>query len=153
MLQFLNIPKVISWLVMACMVLLLVQCHPRLTSCREVKNGQFHFYVKPSKHFLIVRQDTLQKEIDLSTGDSSFWKIVWLNECTYAARYLSGSEIQSKEEKDFLTAHQILIQIQNVTPDFYVVKGFLDSLSSKTSSVDTIWMKNKNMKEDVKNKP
>ena len=114
------------------------------TDCKELKNGRFHFYGKQSNdHFLILRQDSLQREVNLSTNDTSYWRIGWIDECTYKANYISGGGIKSEEEKSFLQNHSTIIQIQKVTPDYYVVKGALDSLNSKLNIVDTVWIRAK----------
>ncbi len=112
-------------------------------SCKELKNGQFHFYGKQSSvHYLIIRQDSIQKEVNLATKDTSCWKVGWIDECTYTANYLSGG-MKSEEEQNFLRSHITIIQIQKATRDFYIIKGSLDSLNSKMSMVDTVWRKPK----------
>ncbi|MDB5199784.1 MAG: hypothetical protein JWO92_1747 [Chitinophagaceae bacterium] len=123
---------------------LFIQCHTSTKTCRDVKNGRFHFYGKElNKHYEIIRQDTLQKEVNLSTGDTSFWKVSWIDECTYTARYLFGGGEKSEEEKNFLLTHITFIQIQKATPKYYIVLGALDSLSSTFRIVDTVWMQAK----------
>lgn len=121
-----------------------IQCHFVDLSCKDLKNGQFHFYGKQSEaHFLIIRQDSLQKEVNLATKDTSFWKVFWIDECTYAANYLSGGGIKSEEEKNFLRSHTAIIQIQQATTGYYIIKSALDSLPSKLNVVDTVWMRAK----------
>lgn len=113
-------------------------------SCNDVQNGQFHFYGKDlGIHYLIIRKDSVQKEINLATHDTSFWKISWSGECIYTAKYLYGGGIKSEEQKNFLLNHTTVIQIQKTTPEYYIFKGALDSLTSKFSAIDTIWLKAK----------
>ena len=79
----------------------------------------------------------------MNTGDTSYWKIKWLSDCTFSASYISGGPQQSEEEKDFLTHHQTVVQILEITPEYYIVEGSLDSVNSEMSIVDTIWIKGK----------
>jgi hypothetical protein len=121
-----------------------IQCHFVDLPCKDLKNGQFHFYGKQSEaHFLIIRQDSLQKEVNLATKDTSFWKVSWIDECTYAANYLSGGGIKSEEEKNFLRSHTAIVRIQKATTGYYIIKGALYSLTSKLNVVDTVWMRAK----------
>jgi hypothetical protein len=79
----------------------------------------------------------------MNTGDTSYWKLKWLDDCTFSATYLSGGVKRSDEEKEFLTQHQTVVQILKITPNYYVVEGSLDSVNSEMSIVDTIWIKGK----------
>jgi len=85
----------------------------------------------------------MQKEINLVTKDTSYWKVNWIDECTYTANYLSGGGMKSEEEQNFLRSHTTILQIMNSTPAFYIIKGSLDSLNSKMSIIDTVWIKPK----------
>ncbi len=111
-------------------------------SCEGLRNGQFYYYGKQSgEHFLILRQGSLQKEVNTVTKDTSYWSVAWINDCTYTASYLSGGGMKSNEEISFLRSHITIIQVQKVTTDYYIIKGALDSLNSRMYLVDTVWMK------------
>ncbi|MCU7550898.1 hypothetical protein OCK74_17390 [Chitinophagaceae bacterium LB-8] len=123
---------------------LFIQCQSNSISCKDIKNGKFQFYSKRSgERYLVIRQDTLQKELNINTGDTSYWKVKWLSDCTFSATYLSGGPEKTEEEKDFLTRHQTVVQILKITPTYYIVEGSLDSINSDMSIVDTIWIKGK----------
>jgi hypothetical protein len=92
---------------------------------------------------LVIRQDSLQKELNLNTGDTTYWKVNWLDDCTFLAHYISGGLAKSDEEKDFLHNHKTVVQILKITPEYYIVEGSLDSLNSEMSIIDTIWIQGK----------
>lgn len=79
----------------------------------------------------------------MNTGDTLYWKVKWLSDCTFAARFISGGTQQSEEEKEFLSQHQTVVQILKITPEYYIVEGSLDSVNSEMSIRDTIWIKGK----------
>lgn len=123
---------------------LFIQCHSNNIGCKDLKNGRFHFYGKHSEiHFLLIRQDSIQKEVNVVSNDTSYWKLKWINDCTYTANYLSGGGMKSEDEQKFLRSHTTIIEIQKATPEFYIIKGALDSLNSKMTVVDTVWMRAK----------
>lgn len=87
----------------------------------------------------------------MNTGDTSYWKIKWLSDCTFSAKYLAGGPEKTDEEKDFLARHQTVVQILKISPTYYIVEGSLDSVDSDMSIVDTIWIKGKGMTKDSSN--
>lgn len=112
--------------------------------CSDVKYGHFYFYGKSTGNsYQIIREDSLQLEVNANTNDTSFWKINWIDECSYKLKYLHGGGSNFSQMKDFLIKHTTCIQIREVKPEFYVFKVSLDSFNSNMSLVDTAWMKAK----------
>ena len=53
----------------------------QMKNCEDIKNGVFYSYPKNvSKQYQLTRKGDIQKETDLITGDSSIWKVTWLND-------------------------------------------------------------------------
>ncbi len=67
--------------------------------CTQLKKGRFHSYTKQGTHIIINRIDGIQQDINTKTRDTTYWKIDWLDNCRFAATYLSGSGPKSAEEK------------------------------------------------------
>lgn len=112
--------------------------------CKSVKKGSFYFYGKTTGvHYKIIRNDSLQMEVNRTSNDTSFWKIDWIDDCSYKLKYLYGGGSTVAGIKDFLAKHTTFIQIREVQPRFYVFKVALDSLNSAEFDVDTAWMKAK----------
>ena len=109
--------------------------------CKRIKTGSFYFYPPAQqKGYLIIRDNATQKEINLQTGDTSFWKIKWQNACTATLSFLRKSQAISEEELSFFNSHKTVIQILSVTKDYYIFKGGLDN--TITSNItDTLWFK------------
>jgi hypothetical protein len=108
----------------------------------RVKAGVFYFYPKDSKEsFYIIRNDSIQKEINLNTKDTSIWRIRWQNDSLFNMRYWTGTKELSDAERSFYNAHIIMIKINNVTTEYYSFSGGLDEVSGITNTQDTLWFK------------
>ena len=110
--------------------------------CKDVKKGVFYLY--PSslpKGFIILRNDSIQKEINIETKDTSFWKINWKNSCTFNLKFIRSTQAMPEEEKKFYNLHQPVINVLGVTKDYYIFKVGLDSINAAKVIIDTIWFK------------
>jgi hypothetical protein len=111
---------------------------------RNIKTGTFYFYPPDrSGIFEIVRNDSLQIENNLSTGDSSIWKIKWQTDSVFTCKFLRGTKMMSIEEKDFYNAHVILFKIRNINSMYYTFSGGVDGIEGLGKIQDTIWFKPK----------
>ena len=89
--------------------------------CDELKNGIFYFYPQNcAKGFLILRKGTLQKEIDLSTKDTSLWEIKWQDPCTYTLNFIKSSLPKTKSQIEWLNNNLLVTNILTVTNQYYV---------------------------------
>lgn len=131
-------------ILLALLFIVFTDCQPRKQDCNSVKNGTFYFYPDRSNdRFTIIRQDNLQKEINLNTGDTSFWRIDWTTDCSFTAKYLYGGSLKSDKDKQFLNDHTTLVNILATTKEYFITKMSLDSISSPFTSTDTTWLTNK----------
>ena len=70
--------------------------------CTSIRTGIFFQYKNGNQLYsTVIRQDTLQTEINTQTGDTSYWKIRWTDNCTFSCNYISGFKSKSKEELNF----------------------------------------------------
>ena len=86
------------------------------SNCDSVKNGMFHFYQNNDQyHALVIRKDSLQTEININTGDTSYWHVVWLSDCEFTVAYISGSKAMSQQELDFHKQSALKFSIKTLT--------------------------------------
>jgi hypothetical protein len=112
--------------------------------CGSVKNGRFHFYQNNGQyHSIVIRKDSLQTEVNLNTGDSTFWRIAWVSDCQFTCSYISGSKIKSKEELDFYKKSTLIINILKTSKEYYTYNAFFTSENNSRSLSDTMWLKAK----------
>lgn len=109
--------------------------------CSIVKNGRFHFYQDNGQyHSIVIRKDSLQTEVNLFTGDSSFWKILWVSDCQFISRFISSSKIKSQEELDFYKKSMITFNILKITEKYYTYEALFSSGNLSKSFNDTMWL-------------
>jgi hypothetical protein len=112
--------------------------------CSNIKNGTFYFYPTNSQQkFLIIRDRSVQKEINMITYDTSFWKVTWQNNCVFNLKFIRKSQPITTEEKSFFNSHISIVKILIVKKDYYVFKGGFDSINSAIALTDTLWYKAK----------
>lgn len=113
--------------------------------CNLVKNGRFHFYQNNNQyHSVIIRKDSLQTEVNLITGDSTTWKIVWISDCQFTCSFIWSSKKKSQDELDFYKKSIITFNIRNITEKYYTYDAFFSSGNlSKNFFSDTIWLQPK----------
>lgn len=110
--------------------------------CNNIKKGTFYFYPSNSQSkFVIVRGDSIQKEINITKADTTFWKVSWQNDCMLNLKFIRKSHPISEEERDFYNAHTTVVKVLNVTKDYYSFKASLDSISTANPLTDTLWLK------------
>jgi hypothetical protein len=109
------------------------------TNCTDWKKGNFFSYPKnTNESWKSEREGNLQKEINLSTGDTSTWKITWQNECQYTLKFISGGNFK-KEELTFLKQNNLVFVITKSSEDYYVFNQYTDKVSKNPVFIDTIW--------------
>ncbi len=109
--------------------------------CRNVRNGKFYFQPRNSiKKFLVIRADSIQKEVEVNAHDTSYWKIKWTTDCSFTLEFSHRTNKPTIQERSFYASHKVVVEILNVTQDYYSFKAGIDSISS-ISLTDTLWMK------------
>lgn len=85
----------------------------------------------------------MQKETDLTNGDTSLWKVLWKNDCVFTTKYISGNSKITEEALAFMKKHKILYEIKNVTADYFTYQTFIDKTTNLPIESDTVWMHKK----------
>jgi len=108
-----------------------------------VRNGTFHVYPPDGQHFLVVRNDTSQLEVNLATGDTSYWTVKWSSNCEFTAQYVSGGRMESKEQEEFFKKTVAQFNIQKITSNYYVFSGTVKTPKGDRTYTDTTWLTEK----------
>lgn len=112
--------------------------------CSSIRNGTFYFCpLNPQKKFTIIRENSIQKEIDIKTFDTSFWRVSWQSDCVFNLKFIRRSRLISEKEKIFLNSHSTTIKILNITRSYYVFKADVDLGTTVSTLTDTLWFKPK----------
>lgn len=111
-----------------------------LYDCSTLKDGTFYFYPPDSSEpFQIIRKDSIQKEINMKTLDTSFWKIIWLNDCIANLHLIRTTRKIEDDERAFLFGHSSVMHVLSISDKYYIFQGGLDSLNSQFTIIDTVW--------------
>jgi hypothetical protein len=84
--------------------------------CSSFKKGKFELVDEQhSLHYLVERDDSIQTETNVKTGQISSFKIKWLNKCEYQLEMISGSN----QAMEFYKGKKLIVNIVETYPDGY----------------------------------
>ncbi len=116
----------------------------KTVSCANLHNGTFYSYPRnASDKYIDVRDENYLHETNVSNGDTSLWRIDWMDDCHYSLTYLSGTEKITDRAAKFMTKHKWVYEINKVTSEYYLFKNHLDKTSNPPVQDDTIWLHEK----------
>ncbi|MCF7559815.1 hypothetical protein L3X39_04130 [Sabulilitoribacter multivorans] len=95
------------------------------TDCSSFKNGKFKIVDKKLNHESIIeRNDSIQIERNLETGEESKYLIKWSGDCEYSLQITSGSEEVLNVLKDKL----IFVKIISTERDGYTFQVEIENI-------------------------
>lgn len=119
-------------------------CQSNKTECISVKNGIFFSYPKNSNDkYVCKREGTYQHEKNLVTGDTTVYKVDWINDCEYVLKFITSNAKMSAAEKDFWDKHKLVYTIIRVAENYYTFNGYADKSSNLVLVTDTMWLNEK----------
>ena len=112
--------------------------------CENLKSGVYFEYPKNTNDkYIYYRDNNIQQEINITTGDTAVWKIKWNNDCSYSLSFLESNAELYKKIKKRLKKHTLLYKIAATTEDYYIYSGYLNNSNGTFVGADTIWLKEK----------
>lgn len=110
-------------------------------NCTQLKKGTFHSYSKRTgAHIIINRIDGIQQDVNTQTNDTTYWKIDWLNNCRFAATYLTGSGPKTTEEKNFYQSTTLFFEVKEIADNYYIGTSTVKAPNGTSTSTDTTWL-------------
>ena len=117
-------------------------CQSKNKDCRIAKTGTFYYHsLKANLRYKLIRTDSLQTEINLATGDSSFYRIKWKDGCTYNLSFIRTTRVMSDREKEFVSSHGLDCRILTVTSSYFIFKAVSVPDIGLGPLTDTIWLR------------
>lgn len=96
-------------------LVLFTNCYSK-TDCKLFKNGKFKIIDENSNNESIIeRNDSIQIEKNLTTGDVSEYIVNWTNDCEYTLKIIKGS----KETLSILKDKLLFVKILSVESGAY----------------------------------
>ena len=112
--------------------------------CTNVHRGTFYIYPKNSgEKYVDTRDEEYVHETNITTGDTSLWKVKWLNDCTYSLSLVEQSGEKADAIKAVMKKHTLVYKIKSVTNEYYVFDGYFDKTTNPLIQTDTMWMTEK----------
>ena len=91
--------------------------------CKSVRTGKFKLINEElNLRYLIERNDSVQFETKLTTGEKSQYRIIWTGKCEYELEILSGPE----ELMAFFKDRNLKVEILEVTKDEYKFRSTIE---------------------------
>lgn len=110
--------------------------------CSNIRKGTFYFYPLGSKmKFAVVRTDSIQKEINLLTADTSFWRVSWQDDCMFNMKFIRKSHPISDDERAFYDTHTLFVKVLRVMKRYYIFEAGIDPAVASRPRIDTLWFK------------
>jgi len=109
--------------------------------CGQLRNGAFYFYPRNSTNqYVTWRNGDEQVEKNLGTGDTTVYRVEWINDCTYSLAYISTNEKWTQDLIDFEKKNKLVCEITDATDAYYIFKSHFDKHPGLTiHNNDTIW--------------
>jgi hypothetical protein len=97
-------------------------------TCKDYKTGRFILHDKETKmKFSIERNDSIQTETDLKTGEVAKFRVYWESECKYSLKILECRQ----DLMDFFKDKALHVEIIEIYKDGY-------KFSAKADGIDMI---------------
>lgn len=110
---------------------------------KKYRKGKFFSYVNEGKHrhkYLIVRNDSMQTEVDRSTGHKSVLKISWEDSSHYELSYqYSYPAMKDHKQEALRKANVMKVTITGGNNEYYLYKSVVTGTDFQMK--DTIWLK------------
>jgi hypothetical protein len=114
---------------------------PKECNCSKFKNGHFIYKAQSGFTYTIERNDSIQLETDVKTGDYTKLRIKWRDSCNYEVLMMETTIATSDSMKNVRKTIPFRIRIVSTAKDYYTFRGQREMGKIVT---DTIWVdKNK----------
>lgn len=109
--------RLINIVLFSLCILLLNSCATRKEcNCATFKNGKFLIGEEvPNTNYYIVRNDSIQKEIDVKKSEIAIFNITWISDCKYILTIKEGNQLVM----DFYKGKQLVITVIETYPNGY----------------------------------
>lgn len=115
------------------------------TNCGSLHSGIFYHYSNIGVS-AYIREGSIQKEVNLQSGDTSVWRVEWKTNCRYRLTYLYGDGPLEQVAKALKTKIVVDVEIIQSTDDYYLYNTLENSKTHSAATSDTLWLKEQPLK-------
>ena len=104
--------------------------------CKSFREGTFKMYSKSDNSYIIIhREDSIQTETIMKTGNSVKWKVIWKNDCEYSLQFINTNYARKNEGEKVPT---LTYEIIKTSDNYYIFKEEFHLF--KEGFIDTLWI-------------
>ena len=93
-------------------------------------------YSKSDNSYIIIhREDSIQTETIMKTGNSVKWKVIWKNDCEYSLQFINTNYARKNEGEKVPT---LTYEIIKTSDNYYIFKEEFHLF--KEGFIDTLWI-------------
>lgn len=121
------------------LLILLCAIPVKENGCKRFRNGNFvfHHIGRPSDDYVVQRKDSIQTEIDKSTGKYVKLSVKWIDDCNYEVNLIETTiDIPDSIQKQTKLI-PLKTEIISTSDDYYV---FRSGWNNKNFVTDTLWI-------------
>lgn len=140
-----NIKNLLSLriVIFSCVALSFLACSSsdKNSSCERFRQGKFRYHFRwqnEQTDFLIQRNDSVQTEMDLKSGETSKLAIRWTGECDYELRLLETTFDFPDSMQEIRESLPVKTKILSSAEDYYIFQTTRDN--SDLVLTDTLWI-------------
>ncbi len=109
---------------------------PEKKGCGQFRTGTFE-YRSGVRRFIINRADTVQMELDKTSGATLKTHVKWVNDCSYELTLLNPAEVYADSVQHIVKNAVVTVHIQSWTDTYYIYDS---RLNGEHPSIDTLWI-------------
>lgn len=111
-----------------------------LPTCKDLHSGIFYqYHNKTGTQYIISQNEGFEKDVDITTGDSSIYENKWLSDCVLSQKCISSTEKIITDNWKFVKKHRFIGEIIRITDSCAILNVYVDKVSDKPTANDTIW--------------
>jgi hypothetical protein len=111
----------------------------QILECDKFRNGEFYLKLKlDNSTYSIKRNDSIQVESNIATGESVTSKIKWTGPCEFEMLFLSQSNDSPDSIIKFLQDKPVRSRIIKIGKSYYVFESRTDNINF--TYTDTMWL-------------
>ncbi len=87
--------------------------------CEQFRNGEFWYQHEGQSRYSIIRKDSIQQEIEHTSGKMVTLSVKWISPCEYELRYISSMPAEPDSVQAAQKAMVLKTTITRTGEDFY----------------------------------
>ncbi|MBE7178937.1 MAG: hypothetical protein INR69_21220, partial [Mucilaginibacter polytrichastri] len=89
-------------------------------TCADIHQGIFYNYPRNSTvRYMDIYEGNYLHETDLTTGDTSLWKVTWGNDCSFTLSLIDMNGKDEQATRRLMKKHKLAFTVNHLADDYY----------------------------------